>query len=104
LAVLIGLLGIGGGALLVLSTNLTLAILSALALVIGVLYIVAGIGFFRGNRWAWILGIGVSLVALVRNSAEIAAGSAAFGIPGIIVAVIIISYLTRPRVKAFFGR
>ncbi|MDA4118812.1 MAG: hypothetical protein OK455_10785 [Thaumarchaeota archaeon] len=46
----------------------------------------------------------VSVFALVRNLAEIAAGEVAYGVPGVVVAVVVIYYLTRPDAKAFFGR
>ncbi len=104
LSVLIGLLGIVGGALLVMSAYVIVAGLSALAVVIGILYFVTGIGFFRGMRWAWTLGIIVSVLSLIRNFAEIADGTVAYGIPGVILGVIVIYYLTRPNVKLFFGR
>ncbi len=63
-----------------------------------------GIGFFRGMRWAWTLGIIVSVLSLIRNFAEIADGVVAYGIPGVILGFIVIYYLTRPHVKVFFGR
>jgi len=104
LATLIGLLGIGGGAVLISNTDVTLAALSAFALIIGFLYLIAGVGFFRGNERAWALGMIVSVLALIRNSAEVATGEVAFGAPGVTVATIVIYYLTRPAAKAFFGR
>jgi hypothetical protein len=71
--------------------------------VVGVLYVAAGIGFFRGKGWAWVLGIIVSMVSLIVNIVEHPAAHA-YGIPGTIVAVIVIYYLTRAHVKVFFGR
>ena len=104
LAILVGLLGIGGGAVLLLIPDLVIVTLSALAVVIGLLYLAAGIGFLRGIRWAWTLGLIVSIVSLIRNFTEIAKGGVAYGIPGVIVAALVIYYLTRPNVKVFFGR
>jgi hypothetical protein len=104
LAVLIGLFGIVGGTGLLLNANTILASLDALlAVVIGVLYVAAGFGFFRGEEWAWALGIIVSIVSLVVSIVEHPAAHA-YGIPGAIVAVIVIYYLTRPKVRVFFGR
>jgi len=104
LTILIGLFGTLGGAALVMSPDTVVAGLSALAFVIGLLYIAAGIGFLQGHGWAWTLGILVSILSLIRNLAEVAVGAAVFGIPGIIVAVIVIYYLMTPKVKTFFGR
>jgi hypothetical protein len=97
LAILIGLFGIAGGTALFLNAGMIFAALDALlAVVIGVLYVAAGIGFFRGKGWAWVLGI---IVSIVEHPA-----AHAYGIPGTIVAVIVIYYLTRSHVKVFFGR
>ena len=103
LTILIGLFGIGGGAVSLLNADVIVATLSSLALVIGVLYLATGIGLFRGKGWAWALGIIVSIVSLIVSIVEHPPAHA-FGIPGIIVAVIVIYYLTRPHVRVFFGR
>ena len=104
LAVLIGLFGIGGGTGLLLNANTILASLDALlAVVIGILYVAAGIGFFRGKGWAWTMGIIVSIVSLIVSIVEHPAAHA-YGIPGAVVAVVVIYYLTRPNVRIFFGR
>jgi hypothetical protein len=104
LAMLIGLFGIVGGIGLLLNANMILASLDALiAEVIGVLYVAAGIGFLPGRGWAWALGIVVSIVSLIVSVVEHPAVHA-YGIPGAIVAVIVVYYLTRPYVRAFFGR
>ena len=102
LAILIGVLGIAGGAVLLTSTDITTLLLSVFAVLVGLLYLATGIGFFRGDSWARILGILVSLLSLVRNLIEAATGGIIFAIPGIIVAAIILYYLTRPEVKAWF--
>ncbi len=59
---------------------------------------------FKDTDGAWTLGILVSILSLIRNLAEVAVGAAVFGIPGTVVAVIVIYYLMTPKVKAFFGR
>jgi hypothetical protein len=97
LAILIGLFGVVGGAALLLSAEGIFAVFDALlALVIGVIYVASGIGFFSGKQWAWVAGI---IVSIVEHPA-----AHAYGILGAIVAVIVIYYLTRSYVKVFFGR
>ena len=104
LAMLIGLCGIVGGSILLLNANTAFATLDALlAMAIGILYIAAGIGFFPGKGWAWALGISVSVISLIISVVEHPAAHA-YGIPGAIVAIIVIYYLTRPQVKASFGK
>ncbi len=104
LVVLIGVFGILGGAVLLTSTDLALVSLSAFAVVIGILYLACGIGLFRGNRWAWILGLIVSALALIRNAISAAEGMIVTAIPGAIVALIIAYYLTTPTVKGYFQK
>ena len=104
LAMLIGVFGIMGGYGLLLNANTTFASLDAfLAITIGTFYAAAGIGFLPGKGWAWALGISVSVISLVVSVVEHPAAHA-YGIPGAIVAIITIVYLTRPWVKAFFGK
>ena len=104
LAILIGLLGLVGGAVLLTSSDAFVVGLSAFAVVVGILYLVTGIGFLQGASWGWTLGLIVSVLALARNVVEAVQGGVAFAIPGTVVALIIIYYLTRPKVKEFFGR
>lgn len=104
LAILIGLLGALGGALLLTSSDAVVVALSTFAVVVGLLYLTTGIGFFRGDRWAWTLGLAVSILALIRNLVEAITGGFVFSIPGIIVALIIIYYLTRQPVRAHFSQ
>jgi uncharacterized membrane protein (DUF2068 family) len=105
LAVLIGLFSIGGGAILLTSSDLTLVALNVAAVAVGVLFLVCGIGFFQGKRWAWTLGILVSLLSIVRNIVEaVQAQLIVTSIPGIVLALAIIYYLTTLPVKAYFGR
>jgi len=104
LAVLIGAFSIGGGAILLTSTDLTIVALNAAAVGLGVLFLVCGIGFFQAKRWAWTLGILVGVLSIIRNIAEAASGLIITSIPGILLALVIIYYLTTPPVKAYFGR
>ena len=104
LAILIGVLGIAGGAVLLTSSDMTIVALSAFAVLVGLLYLVTGVGFLQGIGWSWYLGLIVSILSLIRNIIEAVEGGITFAIPGIVVALIIIYYLTRPEVKTYFGR
>jgi hypothetical protein len=80
-----------------------LGIFGAVILILGLLYLVMGIGFLGGKGWAWTLGMIVAVLSLIIDIP-----SAIFFGPtnvlGIIIAIIILYYLTRTRVKAFFGK
>jgi hypothetical protein len=90
--------------------SLSVGVLSALvialglvALVIGILYFAVGIGFFGGRGWSWTLGIIVGIIGLIRAIFDIAVGSVT-SILSLVISGLILYYLTRPRVKAFFGK
>ncbi len=80
-----------------------LGIFGALLLILGLLNLVLGIGFLGGKGWAWTLGIIVAVLNIVIDIPSIyffGPGS----VFGLIIAIIILYYLTRTRVKAFFGK
>ncbi len=85
------------------SVSTLLYALGALALIFGILGLVLGIGFLGGKGWAWTLGIVVGILNIVVSIAETAIGFSS-NIIGIIFPIIIIYYLMRPHVKAFFGK
>ena len=78
--------------------------LGALALVFGLLALVIAIGFLGGKGWAWTFGIVVGIISIVVSIAEIALLGSTTNVVSIIFQIIIIYYLTRPHVKAFFGK
>jgi hypothetical protein len=124
LEILGGLAGLGGGAVLIGvaalvsssnfatlypqlagigSVSTVLYALGALALVFGILGLVLGVGFLGGKSWAWTLGIVVGVLNIIVSLVETGIGFYS-DIIGIIFPIIIIYYLMRPHVKAFFGK
>lgn len=93
-----GLASLGAGTIATL-----LIIFGAVLLILGILYLVVAVGFLGGKGWGWTLGLVVSVISIISNIAQIASGnvSSAFGL---IIGIIILYYLTRPHVKAFFGK
>jgi hypothetical protein len=77
--------------------------LGALALILGIISIVVAIGFLGGKGWAWTLGIVVSIINIIVSIVETAIGFSS-NLIGIIFSIIIIYYLMRPHVKAYFGK
>jgi hypothetical protein len=77
--------------------------LGALSLILGILAIILAIGFLGGRGWAWTLGIVVGVISIIVSIAELAIGFST-NVIGIIFQIIIIYYLMRPHVKAFFGK
>jgi hypothetical protein len=76
------------------------AVLVALAIVS---FIVA-YGLLKGRRWAWTITIILSIISIVWNAITIATAANFGGIVSIIISGIIIYYLYRPHVKAYFGK
>ncbi|SRR6266436_2171452 len=93
-----GIASIGAGTLAVI-----LLALGALALILGILYFAVGVGYFGGKGWAWTLGIVVTVISIIYDIVQIAFGAFS-NVLGLVIHVLILYYLTRPHVKAFFGK
>jgi len=86
-----GLLGVGGVAI------------GAVLIILGIISFIVAWGLLKGKSWAWSVTIILSIISIVIGIVSLVAGS--FGsIVNIIIAGIIIYYLYRPHVKAFFGK
>ena len=92
----IGLFAIGGG----------WAALGAITLIIGILELGLGYGFWTLKPWAWMLGITLQAINIVLNVIYLITqrSTAVSDIIDILIAAGIIYYLTRPQVRQAFGR
>jgi hypothetical protein len=119
LAILGSLAAFGLGAIGVASTSANVQTIAGSAIILGILGLVGGalellfgIGTLLDRAWAWWLGvIGLSLsilsnlVSIVLGAINNTLGSAIAGsIIGLVVAGLILYYLYTPAVKAYFGR
>jgi hypothetical protein len=91
------------------STNLsagTAFTVAVVALVLGALDIVWGIGALRLRPWAWTLGIALGVLNVLSSILNIVLGRGlqVSDYVGIIIAILIIVYLFTPRVRQAFGR
>ena len=84
---------VGGGVLAI----------GGILIAIGILSFVFAYGLLKGRRWAWILTVILSIISIVLAAITIAAGSIP-SIISIIISGIILYYLYRPHVKAYFGK
>ena len=83
-------------------------VLGGVFLILALVGFVLGYGYLKGIGWAWTLGIIFAVLSIISEiinpiidrSVDTFIGS----IIGIIIPLIIIYYLTRPHVKAFFGK
>lgn len=62
--------------------------------IIGIILLFSAYGLWSGERWGWWTGIIVSIVLILSI--------ALFDIPGFVLGLVLILYLTRDRVKKWF--
>jgi hypothetical protein len=72
-------------------------------LAIAIASFVVAYGLLKGLGWAWTVTIILSIISIVFNAISIATGNIS-AIISIIISGIILYYLYRPHVKAFFGK
>jgi uncharacterized membrane protein (DUF2068 family) len=72
-------------------------------IVVGIASLVMAYGLWKGRRWAWTITLILSGIGIIFGLASLAARHTE-AIVEIIIYAIIIYYLYRPNVKAFFGK
>ena len=77
--------------------------IGVILVILGILSFVVAYGLLKGMGWAWTLTLVLSVISIVLNAVSIATGNFG-GIVSIIISIIIVYYLYRPHVKAFFGK
>ena len=71
---------------------------------IAIVSFVVAYGLLKGKGWAWTLSIILSIISIVWNAITIATAANFGGIISIIISGVILYYLFRPHVKAYFGK
>lgn len=77
--------------------GLAAGVLGIITIFLGLLSFGVSYGYWYGLKWAWALGMGISIISLLIS---LVSGN----VLGIFIDALIIYYLTRPYVKSFFGR
>jgi hypothetical protein len=72
-------------------------------LAIAIASFVVAYGLLKGLGWAWTVTVILSIISIILNAISIATGNVG-AIISIIISGIILYYLYRPRVKAYFGK
>jgi hypothetical protein len=70
---------------------------------IGIVSFIVAYGLLKGMGWSWTVTVVLSIISIVLNAISIATGNIG-GIVSIIISGIILYYLYRPHVKAYFGK
>ena len=84
---------LGGGAIAV----------GAFIIALGIVSFIVAYGLMKGLGWAWTVTIVLSIISIISNAISIASGNFG-GIVSIIISGVILYYLYRPHVKAYFGK
>jgi uncharacterized BrkB/YihY/UPF0761 family membrane protein len=89
------------------------SVIGAILLILGIAYLIVSYGLLKGKGWAWVITIIVTIIGLIIQiiSAIIAGSitsSVLYGlvshIVGIFISGVIIYYMFRPNVKAFYRK
>ena len=107
---IIAILAVLGGIGSLLSGLTVLAIIPMIGIIFGGILIIIGLAYFavayglwKGLRWAWVLTLIVSVIGIVVGIGSIIVGNVG-SLFHVIVNAIVIYYLYRPNVKAYFGK
>jgi hypothetical protein len=71
---------------------------------IGIVHFIVAYGLLKGKRWAWTVTVILSIISIVSNAISIATAGNIGAIVPIIISGVILYYLYRPHVKAYFGK
>lgn len=99
LSAMIGMLGMGAEVPFLGIIAGFVMIFMGIFIILAVLYFAVAYGLWTGKGWAWTLSIILFVLDIILGLAMLPGG-----IVTIIIAVLIIWYLTRPHVKEFFGK
>ena len=79
------------------------AVAGGVVAIFGIIGLLVGWGLWTGKGWAWWLAVILSILGVLVSIGSIAVG-AFTSVVGLIIDAVILWYLFRPHVKAFFGR
>ncbi|MEM2084234.1 MAG: hypothetical protein QXP60_09790 [Nitrososphaerota archaeon] len=74
-------------------------VVSIVLLILGLVSFLLAYGLWTGKGWAWTLTFIFSIIGILLGLVSLPAG-----IITILINIVILYYLTRPHVKAFFGK
>jgi hypothetical protein len=71
---------------------------------IAILYFAIAYGVWNGRGWAWMLGVIVSIIAIVFGVLGLSGGVSAFNLIQLALPIVVLYYLWQPDVKRWLGR
>jgi hypothetical protein len=70
--------------------------------VMAALLFAAGAGWFRRRHWGWILGVSLIAANMAGDIVNLFLGEVLKGMVGVVLAGLLLIYMTRPRVHGYF--
>jgi len=79
-------------------------VIGGVVLFFSLIWLATGAGFLHGRGWSWTLGMIFSILSLLGAVGALTIGLITGGVGGLIFWGVMLYYLTRTQVKAFFGK
>jgi hypothetical protein len=73
-------------------------------LILAIALLLAAVGWFRRRYWGWLLGVAIIAMNLAGDIGNTLIGERLKGIVGVVIAALLLYYLTRPSVRSYFLR
>lgn len=72
-------------------------------LILGVISLIVAYGLFKAKKWAWTINVALSIITIAIGVVSTVTGNIG-SIVSIAISGVILYYLYRPHVKAYFGK
>jgi len=79
-------------------------IIGAIAIIVASLYLLLSYGLWTGKGWAWTISLILAGLGIILSLVTLILRGGVGGVIALILDAVIIYYLTRVNVKAFFGK
>jgi uncharacterized membrane protein (DUF2068 family) len=77
--------------------------IGSVLVILGVISLVVSYGLFKAKKWAWTINVALSVITIAIGMVSIATGNVG-SIASIAISGVILYYMYRPHVKAYFGK
>ena len=79
-------------------------IFGVIVILIGILYFAIAYGVWKGRGWAWMLGLVVSIIAIVFGVLGLSSGVNLSNLIALALPIVVVYFLWQPDVKRWLGR
>ena len=79
-------------------------VIGGIAIIVALLYLILSYGLWSGKGWAWAVSLILAGLGIIFSLIALIVRGALGGVIALILDAVIIYYLTRSNVKAFFGK